>query len=135
MVYWSSLDLCTTACLRFGTHNIIRIIYVVRCVTLETIWMERNSAIYRPTPTSPPNLPSLEVATFLQATFHITAHLQRLRRVTPLNTQLQLLCDLNLTHSNTIPPTSTASALRVSNMTPLVDQACSTPTLSVNTVV
>nr|CCA20407.1 conserved hypothetical protein [Albugo laibachii Nc14] len=48
VVYWTALDLTADACKHYGTHNIIRVLNVIRYVVLKSLWTERNTAIFRP---------------------------------------------------------------------------------------
>lgn len=95
VVYWTVLDLCTEACQNFGTHNLLRVISVIRFVVLKTLWTERNNTIFRTNPATGAHDPkNIGISVTRQATYQIKAHLQRLGRIDALNTRLFQLCAL-----------------------------------------
>ena len=81
MVYWTALDLTADAWKHYGTHNIIRVLNVIRCVVLKSLWTERNTAIFRPhLLQSRTDTISTALSTSKSAAYNIDSHLIRISK-------------------------------------------------------
>nr|CCA16545.1 AlNc14C22G2308 [Albugo laibachii Nc14] len=113
VVYWTALDLTADACKHYGTHNIIRVLNVIRCVVLRSLWTERNTAIFRPhLLQSRTDTISTSLSASKSAAHNIHSHLKMLGTIATRNDSLQGLCTQYINDSKPVPsPLNTLSPL------------------------
>nr|CCA14806.1 AlNc14C6G857 [Albugo laibachii Nc14] len=90
--------------MHYGTHNIIRVLNVIRCVVLKSLWTERNTAIFRPhLLQSRTDTISTALSASKSAAYNIHSHLKRLETIATSNDRLQGICTQYINDSQPVP--------------------------------
>lgn len=89
VVYGTNFAITTSATRTYGTHNIIRVLNVFRCIILRTLWLARNVAIVQHQEAYPTQL-------YRMVRGYLLDHIRRLKHASPTNAQLMALCDVCL---------------------------------------
>ena len=86
VVYGTNLVLSTPVSQRYGSHNILRVLNVYRCVILRTLWLTRNDAIFKHQVACPTQL-------YIMARCYLIAHIRRLKQISSSNNGLMAVSD------------------------------------------